>query len=146
MEKTLEWVAFALARKVRYSYLHMNTEHFKEKLEEEKARLDHDLQELGVHNPDDEGAWTPRPSELEVDQADRNEVADKVEESNENIAVLSNLRVRYKNIHRALAKIENGTYGIDELDGEPIEEDRLEANPSARTRKANIERESELED
>ena len=41
-------------------------------------------------------------------------------------------------VDEALEKIEKGTYGICETGGEKIEEDRLEANPSARTCKAHM--------
>ena len=124
--------------------MELDTQYFKQKLGSEKGLLEEELAGLGVMDPNSPGEWLARSSDLEVDQADRNEVADKVEESEENRAILAQLEVRYKNVLRALQKIEDGTYGVDELDGEPIEVERLEANPAARTRKANIERESEL--
>ena len=43
-----------------------------------------------------------------------------------------------------LKKIEAGTFGVCEISGEPIEEDRLDANPAARTNKANINNEADL--
>jgi RNA polymerase-binding transcription factor DksA len=39
-----------------------------------------------------------------------------------------------------LKKIEDGTYGIDEVDGKPIPLERLEANPSAKTKVENAEK------
>ena len=33
----------------------------------------------------------------------------------------------------ALARVDDGTYGIDEVTGEPIDPDRLDAFPTART-------------
>ncbi len=44
----------------------------------------------------------------------------------------NNERVELTEIDHALAKIENGTYGICEDSGEPINEIRLEAIPTAR--------------
>ena len=48
------------------------------------------------------------------------------------------LQARLTDVNVALGKIENGTYGICEVSGEPIEADRLEANPAARTNKAHM--------
>jgi RNA polymerase-binding transcription factor DksA len=44
----------------------------------------------------------------------------------------------------ALGKIEAGTYGVCEVSGMDIEEDRLEANPAARTCKAHMAEEATL--
>ncbi|MBP9710932.1 MAG: TraR/DksA C4-type zinc finger protein [Candidatus Pacebacteria bacterium] len=76
--------------------------------------------------------------------ADPNEAADKQEEYIENRAITDQLEIRYNNIKRALSKIEEGTYGTCEVSGEPIEEDRLEVNPAARTCKEHMEKETEL--
>lgn len=122
----------------------MNTDTYKQKLEAEKAQLEQELKSIGIETDAESGDWIPRASELAVDQADTNEVADSMEDAGEHLALLNDLEPRYKNILHALKKIKDGTFGKDELDGEPIEEDRLEANPAARTRKANIEREEEL--
>ena len=40
--------------------------------------------------------------------------------------------------------IEKGTYGICEISGQPIEAERLKANPAARTSQANQEKEAQL--
>jgi len=66
-------------------------------------------------------------------------VADRTEEYDERRATLATLEGRYNNIRLALKKITDGNYGICEVSGEPIEEDRLEANPAARTCKAHME-------
>lgn len=47
-------------------------------------------------------------------------------------ALGNNERVELGEIDHALAKIENGTYGICEVSGEPISEARLAAIPTAR--------------
>ncbi|GGB36833.1 hypothetical protein GCM10011409_12860 [Lentibacillus populi] len=41
-------------------------------------------------------------------------------------------RDRLREIDDALARIENGTYGVSEKSGKPIPEERLEAEPTAR--------------
>ncbi len=122
----------------------MDTTQYREALEAEKLALEGQLNKVGAET--EAGVWVPTASELAVDQADQNEVADATEDSNEHVALVSDLSARYRNVMRALRKIEEGTFGLDELDGQPIEEDRLAANPAARTRKANMEREGELEE
>ena len=48
-------------------------------------------------------------------------------------AILATLETEYNTIVLALSKIEKGTYGVCEISGEPIEEERLNADPGART-------------
>jgi DnaK suppressor protein len=48
-----------------------------------------------------------------------------------NLSMEKNLEVSLTQVDRALAKIENGTYGLCEKCGQPISADRLQAFPSA---------------
>jgi RNA polymerase-binding transcription factor DksA len=116
----------------------MNTDHFKQKLEAELQTVETELQTVGQKNA--QGDWEASEKEMDVmpAPADPNEAADKIEEYNEHRAILEGLEGRYKDIKDALAKIESGTFGICEVSGDPIEEDRLEVNPAARTNKANM--------
>lgn len=114
-------------------------------LEEERASLYTELEKIGTEVDRETGVWEPVASTLKVNQADLNEVADAAEDSDDNIAMVAELGTRYQNIVRALKKIEDRTFGICEIAGEPIEEDRLEANPAARTCKAHMEDETALE-
>ena len=100
-----------------------------------------ELSDLAVHNPatDDWEVRVPESSESDSDiQADAAESADEA------VAELAALETQYRSITRALEKMNAGTYGICELGGEPIEEDRLAANPAARTCKAHMDAEYEL--
>jgi|AntRauTorckE6833_2_1112554.scaffolds.fasta_scaffold00494_14 RNA polymerase-binding transcription factor DksA len=87
--------------------------------------------------------WVAKPA-TKGGEADANVEADLVEDWNERRASLSELETRYQNIKRALRKIEDGTFGVCEISNEPIEEDRLEANPAARTCKAHLDQEQDL--
>ncbi len=116
----------------------MNTEKYKNLLEEDLSKIKESLNELGVKNPDVAGDWVERADDLDVVSADLNDVADRTEAYDERRATLAQLETRYNNITLALEKIEQGTYGICEVSGEQIEEDRLEANPSARTCKQHM--------
>ena len=70
---------------------------------------------------------------MSSDPSDSNDVADEMESFGENAAVLSKLEPRFNDIKIALEKIEKGTYGKCEVGGEDIPEERLDANPSAKT-------------
>jgi DnaK suppressor protein len=117
----------------------MDTSHYKEKLQTEKDLLIKELRKIGgiknEKNPDD---WEARPSNLDIQQADPNEVADKIESYEGNTAIVSKLEQNLREIDEALVKIEKGTFGICEECGQKIETDRLEAHPSAKTCKAHM--------
>jgi RNA polymerase-binding transcription factor DksA len=121
----------------------MNTEHLKEKLEAEKIQLEGELKSVGRQNPSNPKDWEATPGEHSP-EADPNDVADTSEAFQENQAILDDLEIRYNNVTRALTKMKEGTYGTCEISGEPIEEDRLEANPAARTCKAHLDEEEKL--
>lgn len=118
----------------------LDLNYFKSKLESELSLLETELKDVGQKNPTNQSDWeaTP-PKDFEVDSADENEAADKIEEYEGNAAVLKELETKYNDLKVALDKIEAGTYGVCEISGEPIESDRLEANPAARTCKAHMQ-------
>ncbi len=110
-----------------------DTEHFKNKLEEELKLLEKELSSIGRINPENPGDWQALPADMDTSHADENEVADTIEEFEENTGILKQLEIRYNEVKSALEKIPAGTYGICEVSGEPIERERLEANPAAKT-------------
>ncbi|OGC87386.1 hypothetical protein A3B33_01880 [Candidatus Adlerbacteria bacterium RIFCSPLOWO2_01_FULL_54_16] len=118
----------------------MNTEYFKQKLEEERGVVEGQLKELGRENPSVPGDWDATGGSLETMSPiqDSNEAADKLEEYGERREETNQLEIRLREINEALGKIEKGTYGVGEVCGEPIGEDRLEANPAARTCKEHM--------
>ena len=116
----------------------MNTDTHKNKLLEEKAHLESELARLG-HFDEKSNDWEAVPSEQPLPEADENDRADRAEDFEERTAVLNTLEVRLNDIRSALEKIEAGTYGVCEKCGQPIEEDRLEVNPAARTCKSCME-------
>lgn len=121
----------------------MAYETHKQKLQEELAVVTSELESIAQKN-EVTGDWVAVPEGTELTSPDENVEADAVEEWNERRAMMPQLETRYRNIVRALEKIENDIYGTCEISGEPIEEERLEANPAARTNLANMDREKEL--
>ncbi len=107
--------------------------YFKSKLEEELKLVDSELRGIGQKNPENTADWEAKPADFDINTADDSEAADKIEEFEENTAILKELEIRYNDIKDALKKIESGNYGFCEVCKKPIEEDRLKANQSART-------------
>ena len=119
-------------------------QNFKEALLKEKVDLEKQLASVGRINPQNKDDWEAVPSPMNEESADKNEAADTIEEYESNTAVLKQLETRYNSILYALKKFESGTYGICEVSGKPIEEERLNANPAARTCIAHIGEEKSL--
>lgn len=115
----------------------MNTEHFRTRLEEERTRLEEKLATVGRKNPSNPADWEPIPEETGP-VADPNDRADQMEEFGNNNAILVDLEKRYNDVLAALNRIKDGTYGTCTVAGEPIEEDRLDADPAAATCKAHM--------
>lgn len=116
----------------------MDIQHFKHKLEEELKVVEGELSSVGVLTP--EGEWEPKEVDMDTlpPQADANEAGDHIEEYEANKGIDAVLEARWNDIKAAIEKIETGTYGTCEVCGAQIEEDRLEANPAARTCKAHM--------
>lgn len=111
----------------------IETESYKVRLQEDLALITKELQELGIHNPQVPEDWIALPQDGDIAVADENVAADRAEDLEERVATLAALETQYNDLVRALRKIENGTYGICEIGREAIEEERLDADPSART-------------
>jgi len=118
-------------------------ETLKNQLDAELTKIVSELETIAKQSPDT-GDWVAVPVAENLKTADENEEADAVEEWEVRRALLVQLETRYRNILRATKKFDDGTYGICEISGEPIEEERLQANPAARTNLANMDREKEL--
>jgi RNA polymerase-binding transcription factor DksA len=106
-------------------------EKMRSRLEAERVQLEEELHSHG-HKSVTTGDWQGSSSESAPD-ADANIVADQIEELVSNVPIVEALEKRLHTVVRALEKIDEGTYGICEVGGEPIAPERLEANPSALT-------------
>lgn len=111
----------------------MDISHFKQKLEGEFKKLEGELISVGHINPHNPADWEATAADLNTDSADRNEVADNIEEFEERSAILKQLEIQFNDVKEALARISNGTFGKCAVDGEDIPHDRLEALPTAKT-------------
>lgn len=111
----------------------LDTTHFKKVLDAELEQLTAELASVGRVNPANKDDWEAKSDDLNVDRADETEVADSIESLDNNTGAVHSLETRLNDVKRALAKIANGTYGMCEISEKPIEIERLEANPAART-------------
>ena len=104
--------------------------HFKQVLLDEKARLETVREEYA--GPDREG--TEEGAAGDLSSVDPNDPADEgtnlFDRERDRVAIQNMDRMLVK-VNRALAKIDEGTYGLSDIDGTPISEARLEALPYA---------------
>lgn len=121
-----------------------NVDVLKQQLIEEQKVLHKELVGLGVQNISAPEDWIATPEEPAVAEADENIVADRKEDWIERRSEVAAIETRYNNVVKALTKIQAGEYGACEICNEPIEADRLTANPAARTCKTHLEDESQL--
>lgn len=112
----------------------MNTEIYKTKLEEEKKLLEIELSSIGKYDKETED-WeaTPESEVKSQDVEDEADMAERSEDYQERSSTLAPLESRLNDIKKAITKIENGVYGVCEICGGSIEEERLNVNPSAKT-------------
>ena len=107
-----------------------------EQLTAERAHLLDELNAIARVKPDTPGDWQAIPEDGSIDT--REDVAEKFEELEERRATEHNLEISLREVEAALERIKTGTFGKCEVGGEPIEEERLKANPAARTCKVHI--------
>jgi len=116
----------------------METTKYRQALEAEKARLEAELSTVANRNPQNPKEWDPIPETHDDARSDENTNADALEELVTGEAISRQLEVQLAEVEAAISRIDAGTYGVCEVSGEEIEEDRLEANPAARTCKAHL--------
>jgi RNA polymerase-binding transcription factor DksA len=115
----------------------MNTEQYRARLEEEQSSLEAELMTIGRRNPENPNDWEALPQET-GQESDPNDAADLISHYEDNTAILKDLEIRFNEVGAALLRLEEGTYGICSVGGEPIEEERLNADPAAGTCKAHM--------
>ena len=110
----------------------------KEKLEKERDILLEQLADMGKLNPET-GEWEATPEELEAPETDPNEMADRFEDFEAKSSMIKTLAPRLNDVLRALKSVNRESFGKCEVCKKDIEDDRLEANPAARTCKEHLE-------
>jgi len=105
-------------------------------LEADRDQLIASLQKVAFIDDENPSDWVPRRENLNVadgEAVEELELAEEIEKFENNTATVKELESRLNEILAALQRIEDGTYGIDEVSGEELTAERLAANPAARS-------------
>lgn len=100
----------------------------KEKLLDEEARLVDELAGVAHPDPEHEGNFIPTFEDLGTSEDSSGQEVSAFEQ---NIGADEALETRLKNVRAALKKMDKGTYGLCDVDGAPIDHDRLMVQPEA---------------
>lgn len=98
-------------------------------LEAEKDSL---VEELASHGRSVGSDWQGSTAS-KGEEPDPTDAADNIEELATNVPLVEELEKRHKEIRHALERMDKGAYGLCEVCNEPIDKDRLDANPAAAT-------------
>ena len=96
----------------------MDPERARERLAEERARIERELDAIG-------------PQEAGEEPEDTGDQADDLDQAGKDEAIREQLQRTLEAISGAEQRIEEGTYGKSVISGEPIPDQRLEALPWA---------------
>ncbi|MEK7115846.1 MAG: RNA polymerase-binding protein DksA [Patescibacteria group bacterium] len=104
-------------------------EYFKQKLLNEKERLEQELRDLGHEDPKKKGHFEANYPESGGDSEDDN--AQEISEYVDDLSIEARAESELKDVLNALAAIEKGTYGICKYCAKEIDEKRLDARPAS---------------
>jgi RNA polymerase-binding transcription factor DksA len=108
-----------------------DSEHARERLMHERDRVTDLIAGLRSEGLDQEEA--EQTGELtHYDQHPADQASDTFEREKD-LSILEQLEGELAEIEAALQRVDDGTYGVDEETGEPIDPERLDALPTART-------------
>jgi len=112
------------------------TQHFDEAQARERLQREHERVHGLIDNLKSEGLDEEEASQsgelTHYDQHPADQASDTFEREKD-LAILEGLEQELAEIEAALQRIDEGTYGIDQVTGEPIDPQRLDAFPTART-------------
>jgi RNA polymerase-binding transcription factor DksA len=102
----------------------------RERLDAERMKLQGLVEGLRSEASPDESDPVGEPSAADQRPAD---LGSELPEREKDLAILEGLELELAEVEAALARLDEGTYGIDEVTGERIDPARLDAIPEART-------------
>lgn len=109
----------------------------KDKLNQEKENLVDQLKDIGKLNPET-NEWEAVPETMNYVETDQNDMADRFEDFESRSSMLKILEKRLNNILRVLKGMNRESFGKCEICKKDIEQDRMKANPAARTCKKHM--------
>ena len=108
----------------------MDSNEARERLEADKVRIEGLIREKRTELDDENESDAAELAHYDQHPADS---ATDTFEREKDLSILDGLEAELAEIEAAIVRIEHGTYGIDEVTGQPIDPARLEAIPEART-------------
>lgn len=109
----------------------IDEERVRQRLEGDRSRVHELIEGLRVELGDaDESASVGELTHYDQHPA---EMASETFEREKDLSILEGLERDLAEIEAALARLDEGTYGVDEVTGAPIDPERLDALPTART-------------
>ena len=110
-------------------------EQFKSLLEKERDTLTNELKSIAKPDPRMKGNWATNYPQFEQDSTgvgrNLDEEMNEVEEYEAQLAVAHSLESRLLTVSKALARIQQGNYGVCPACRKKIPRERLAANPAA---------------
>jgi RNA polymerase-binding transcription factor DksA len=109
----------------------MESEEARRRVETEKQRVEALIDDLRGELGDE--SESEQLSELSAYDQHPADTATETFEREKDLSILDQLEAELTELQAALERIDAGTYGVDEVTGEPIPDERLDAIPAART-------------
>ncbi|HEX2737488.1 MAG TPA: hypothetical protein VHP57_05065 [Acidimicrobiia bacterium] len=109
----------------------MESEEARRRVETEKQRVEALIDDLRGELGDE--SESEQLSELSAYDQHPADTATETFEREKDLSILGQLEAELAELQAALERIDAGTYGVDEVTGEPIPDERLDAVPAART-------------
>lgn len=100
----------------------------KQALLEERAKLEHELAQMGTADPKNPSAFTPTVPDMGTGE---DENAAESATYSDNLAVAEELKGALKDVISALVRVEKGIYGLCKYCNTLIDERRLRARPAS---------------
>jgi RNA polymerase-binding transcription factor len=103
--------------------------HFKQRLQEEKTRLEQELSDIGDQDPNHPNHFEAKYPESGGNSVDDN--AAEVSEYADELSIEARLEAELRDVLKALSLIEDGQYGVCKYCHKEIDLKRLEARPAS---------------
>jgi RNA polymerase-binding transcription factor DksA len=119
----------------------VDSEQARQRLQSERSRVEGLISDLrGELGPGSENDAVSELADYDQHPAD---MGTETFEREKDLSILESLEAELAELEAALQRVDDGTYGIDEVTGEPIPAERLEAFPTARTNVATERRDQQ---
>lgn len=101
----------------------------KDRLTEDKAKLENELETLATPDPDQPGRFIAKYRDSGGDSEEDN--SGEITEYADDISLIKRLETELRDTIKALQSIEKGTYGVCKYCHKDIDQKRLEARPTS---------------